>query len=237
MAPIVTVPVPPFFEPGAPPRLIPHLIVETDIDDISPDMVPLLLQDIDMAKPLRRTVRVATPPPRRRSVSVGPARSRASSVAPVENNLGSDDDSSALSSVTDEDDSGSDDEQQPAGEDVVKIPKPAGEVGRPNRGGYKLEDALQWNTARMRVFKSLIHQLVDEHLDPTLSMAGQSERRMRLVRDEAIKRLPDLAMYDQEWPLIDAVKQRLKYTSSKARQHAHEAVSLTAQKKARMQRR
>lgn len=84
-------------------------------------------------------------------------------------------------------------------------------------------------------------------------MAGQSERRMRLVRDEvclhllaehptthmfvqAIKRLPDLAMYDQEWPLIDAVKQRLKYTSSKARQHAHDAVSLTAQKKARTQR-
>lgn len=127
-------------------------------------------------------------------------------MAPVENNLGSDDDSSALSSVTDEDDSGSDDEQQPAGEDVVKIPKPAGEVGRPNRGGYKLEDALQWNTARMRVFKvclvsialrtlltfvsqSLIHQLVDEHLDPTLSMAGQSERRMRLVRDEVCPRL------------------------------------------------
>ncbi|KAL1941691.1 hypothetical protein VTO73DRAFT_7130 [Trametes versicolor] len=236
MAPIVTVPVPPFFEPGAPPRLIPHLIVETNIDDISPDMVPLLLQDIDMTKPLRRTVRVATPPPRRRSVSAGPARSRASSAAPVESHPGSDDDSSVLSSVTDEEDSGSDDEQQPGGEGVVKIPKPAGEVGRPNRGGYKLEDALQWNTARMRLFKNLIHKLVDDHLDPTLSMAGQSERRMRLVREEAIKRLPDLAMYDQEWPLIDAVKQRLKYTSSKARQHAHDTVSLTAQKKARTQR-
>lgn len=157
MAPIVSVPAPPFFEPGAPPRLVPHLIVETDIDDISPDMIPILLQDIDMTKPLRRNVRVLTPPPRRRSVSAGPTRSRASSKAPADNSPGSDDDSSVLSSVPeddeDEEESVSDDEELLAGEDVVKIPKPAGEVGRPNRGGYKLEDALQWNTAQMRVFK------------------------------------------------------------------------------------
>ncbi|KAI0667813.1 hypothetical protein C8Q78DRAFT_1081699 [Trametes maxima] len=262
MAPIAA-PAPPFYEPGAPPRVVPLLIVETDIAELSPNIVSTLHQDIDMSQPARRTVRVAasppparvaaSPPPRRqRSVSVGPAprRQRSVSVGPASTRLrapskgpelrasskppevqevanddpDSDCDSaSALSSIPEDEEN----------DDVMKIPKPAGEVGRPNRGGYKLEDALQWSAARMRTFKAVINQLVDKHLDATLSLAGQSESRMRLVRSEAVERLPALEVYEQEWPVVDAVKQRLKYTSSKARQAVQDAVSKIGQPRTR----
>ncbi|KAI0677377.1 hypothetical protein C8Q78DRAFT_1065935 [Trametes maxima] len=226
MAPIAA-PAPPFYEPSAPPRVVPLLIVETDIAELSPNIVSTLHQDIDMSQPARWTVRVAalpppahvaaSPPPRRqRSVSVGPAstRLRAPSKGPELRA------SSKPPEVQEND-------------DVMKIPKPAGEVGRPNRGGYKLEDALQWSAARMRTFKAVINQLVDKHLDATLSLAGQSESRMRLVRSEAVERLPALEVYEQEWPVVGAVKQRLKYTSSKARQAVQDAVSKIGQPRTR----
>ncbi|KAI0368516.1 hypothetical protein BV20DRAFT_948015 [Pilatotrama ljubarskyi] len=234
-----TTPVSPFFEVSAPPRPQPLLVVQTDILDLSPDVKPLLHQDIDMSPP-RRIVRVATPPPRaatpsarRRSLSAGPppSRSRASSRAPeeYESGDGSGGDSLSLTSVS-HDDNEDDNIVAAATEDAVKIPKPAGEVGRPNRGGYQLEDALNWSTARMHVFKGVINKLVDQHLDPTLLYAGQLDTKLRLVRKEAVKRLPDLEMYAMEWPVMDAVKMHLKYTSSKAHQHAHDAVSLKTQK-------
>ncbi|KAI0640380.1 hypothetical protein C8Q79DRAFT_1015329 [Trametes meyenii] len=274
MAPTATASAPPFYEPGAPPCVIPLLIVETDIPELSPDVVPTLHQDIDMSQPVRRTVHVAAsppphhtrihasppPPPARiaaspasrhqRSVSVGPASTRlrasskgpeprasskapeprASSKAPEAEGVANDDpdsdcdSGSALSSIPEDEDA---DEQNH--DIVMKIPKPAGEVSCLNRGGYKLEDALQWSAARMRTFKAVINQLVDKHLDATLSIAGQSESRMCLVRAEAVERLPALEMYKQEWLVVDAVKQRLKYTSSKARQAVQDAVAKIGQ--------
>ncbi|KAI0641415.1 hypothetical protein C8Q79DRAFT_919473 [Trametes meyenii] len=230
MAPTATASAPPFYEPGAPPRVIPLLIVETDIPELSPDVVPTLHQDIDMSQPVRRTLRVAASPPPHHT----PPAPRASSKAPEAEGVANDDPDSdcdggsALSSIPEDEDA---DEQNH--DDVMKIPKPAGEVGRPNRGGYKLEDALQWSAARMRTFKAVINQLVDKHLDATLSIAGQSESRMRLVRAEAVERLPALEMYEQEWPVLDAVKQRLKYTSSKARQAVQDAVAKIGQPRTR----
>jgi hypothetical protein len=44
-----------------------------------------------------------------------------------------------------------------------KIPKPDGEAGRPNRGGYNLESALKWDTNRFKTFKVRSH-LSDEIL-------------------------------------------------------------------------
>lgn len=35
----------------------------------------------------------------------------------------------------------------------MKIAKPAGEVGCPGHGGYKLKRLVQWNTTQMRAFK------------------------------------------------------------------------------------
>ena len=46
-----------------------------------------------------------------------------------------------------------------------------------------------------------------------------------------MKRLPELERYEQEWPVTDAIKLRLKYTSSKARKHAQESVSTSSGRK------
>ncbi|KAJ3001881.1 hypothetical protein NUW54_g6159 [Trametes sanguinea] len=124
-----------------------------------------------------------------------------------------------------------DDEDMQLGGDVIEIPKPAGEVGRPNRGGYKLEGVMECSPGRM----SMINHLVAENLDATRSYSGQSDKKLLTVREEALKRMPELAKYEQAWPVTDAVKMRLKYTSAKARQHAQRAVSPTS--KSRAQRR
>ncbi|OCH84647.1 hypothetical protein OBBRIDRAFT_839551 [Obba rivulosa] len=193
-----------------------------------------------MSKPARRVVhmRVPSPPVRRRSVSTGPAssRPRVPSKAPQDSDsTDQSDEESSLTSFSDGSDDNDGDTPQHTDENVMKIAKPAGEVGCPNRGGYKLEDVIQWNTSWMRIFKSLINRLVDEHLDAMRSFMGQSDKQLHMVHDEAVKFLPDLGTYDQEWPVTDAVKLRLKYTSAKARQHAQDAVSM-ATKKTRVQR-
>lgn len=148
MAPITTVSVPAFFEPGAPPPPMPLLVIETDIVDLCPDVVPLRHLDIDMVKPMH-IVRVCPPPSsslRHRSASAAPKpQSQDSDVANTS------DDESPLSSLSDESDD--DDEDMQLGGDVIEIPKPAGEVGRPNRGGYKLEGVMECSPGRMVLFK------------------------------------------------------------------------------------
>ncbi|KAI0348985.1 hypothetical protein OH77DRAFT_1507583 [Trametes cingulata] len=144
--------------------------------------------------------------------------SRASSMAPDDyDSDGSSGVDLSLSSVPDDDNDDDDNGTKPITEDALEIHKLA---GSPKRGGYKLEDALH-----------VIHNLVEVHLDPTRSFAGQSDRRSRIIRDETVQRVPDLGMYEQEWPATGAVQPRLKFTSSKAGQNAHDAVPMAPQKK------
>ncbi|KAI0640275.1 hypothetical protein C8Q77DRAFT_1069990 [Trametes polyzona] len=103
----------------------------------------------------------------------------------------------------------------------LKIPKPPGEAGRPGRGGYSLEQVLDWPPTRLKQFKKTIAKLINEHLNPTYSFSGQSLASVRLVREEALKHFPELGDYQNEWPITDAVKLRLKYTSARARKAAH----------------
>jgi hypothetical protein len=53
---------------------------------------------------------------------------------------------SALSSI-ESDDSGGKDGDKSGGKDGSKIPKPAGEAGRPRSGGYNLKEVLGWTKA------------------------------------------------------------------------------------------
>ena len=46
-----------------------------------------------------------------------------------------------------------------------------------------------------------------------------------------MSKFPELDQYENAWPIMDAIKQRLKYTSSKARKHAHDAVAPEAPKR------
>ena len=63
-------------------------------------------------------------------------------------------------SITNSDsDSTTSTESEPEFNADMKIAKPAGEVGHPGRGGYSLEQVLDWNPRRMSGFK--VHHLQD----------------------------------------------------------------------------
>ena len=44
-----------------------------------------------------------------------------------------------------------------------KIPKPIGEVGRPGRGGYNLEEQLGWGEEGFKALKVNLYQCIDDH--------------------------------------------------------------------------
>jgi hypothetical protein len=83
-----------------------------------------------------------------------------------------------------------------------KIPKPAGEPGRPGHGGYTLYEALDWNPKaytkfkvrsdivplalqiNSRIPKKHVHSLVEDHLDITKCASAQSPALLKVVRDK-----------------------------------------------------
>jgi hypothetical protein len=83
-----------------------------------------------------------------------------------------------------------------------KIPKPAGEPGRPGRGGYTLHEALEWNPKAYTKFKvrevyrhqhcksnsqtpkKHMHQLIQDHLDTTKCASAQSPVLLKVVRNK-----------------------------------------------------
>ncbi|KAG6376545.1 hypothetical protein JVT61DRAFT_2541 [Boletus reticuloceps] len=97
--------------------------------------------------------------------------------------------------------------------DDSKIPKPQGEPGRPGRGGYTLESALDWNHNAY----TITYRLIDEHLDTTKCASAQSPALIKVVCDKAMVAFPDLENYSNVWPVNDMIMMRLKYTSSRAR--------------------
>ncbi|PIL35885.1 hypothetical protein GSI_01545 [Ganoderma sinense ZZ0214-1] len=221
-----SVPIPFWYQPASPPTPHPLLASETDIPGLCFDVGPLSREEVDMSKrsalPIRtlKTVRA-------RTTTFDVLRS----ATPAGDHTSS---TPEHGSVTDSDsDSAGSTESEPESQDDadMKIPKPSGEVGRPGRGGYSLEQVLNWNPRHMSEFKKMINKLVGECLDPTRSVSGQSLSRVAVLRDKALNKFPELDQYENLWPVTDAVKQRLKYTSSKARKHAHDAVTTEAVKK------
>ncbi|KIJ31077.1 hypothetical protein M422DRAFT_70921 [Sphaerobolus stellatus SS14] len=97
------------------------------------------------------------------------------------------------------------------------ISKPPGEAGRPGRGGYNLQAALDWDAKNFKILKTFIHKLVERHLDTSRSYAAQSDKFIHIVRDSATEKFPKLNEYEGVWPAIDIIKMRLKYTSTPKR--------------------
>ncbi|KIK33157.1 hypothetical protein CY34DRAFT_18549 [Suillus luteus UH-Slu-Lm8-n1] len=98
-----------------------------------------------------------------------------------------------------------------------KIPKPAGEPGRPGHGGYTLYEALDWNPRAYTKFKKYMHSLVEDHLDTTKCASAQSPALLKVVCDKALDNFLDLGNYSNLWPVNDLIMMRLKYTSGRAR--------------------
>ncbi|KAH9940339.1 hypothetical protein B0H21DRAFT_580047 [Amylocystis lapponica] len=109
------------------------------------------------------------------------------------------------------------------------IAKPAGEAGRPNRGGYTLNDVLKesgWSEKHITLFKDKVKECADAHLDTSAPYTRQEQAAMRDFKaammdewkagDGGRRGLPDLADYAHMWPLTDQVKAYLKYSSTKS---------------------
>ncbi|KAI0083232.1 hypothetical protein BDY19DRAFT_998732, partial [Irpex rosettiformis] len=100
---------------------------------------------------------------------------------------------------------------------VGLITKPAGEAGRPGRGGYNLRDALGWTATDFNQLKTKVDRLINKHLNTKISFAKQKKTGITTVVERAVEGTPILAKYADHWPLIDLLKLRLKYLSSKGK--------------------
>jgi hypothetical protein len=129
-------PFPPLYEPGLPPLPLFVLTSQTDIF-YNPLRSTTITANEELPLNLRTQRHRSVPP-----ISKSSGVVRFHSVPASRNDSAPEDSDSSLSSLSS--DSGSDTDE--ADEDGnKKIPKPAGEAGRPGRGGYTLRVALGWN--------------------------------------------------------------------------------------------
>ncbi|KAI6095614.1 hypothetical protein EDD16DRAFT_1719419 [Pisolithus croceorrhizus] len=164
----------------------------------------------------KMAARLGSPYPKRAPSQAGSASSTPSNSSEEEGTSSSDDESTSSTQSA----------------EASKIPKPPGEPGRPGRGGYTLETALDWNQKAYSKFKKHIHALIDEHLDTTKCLSAQDPALLRVVRQKAIDKFPDLEDYSNCWPVNDMIMMRLKYTSSRARRQETE-MTVSKKKKAK----
>ncbi|EIN03340.1 hypothetical protein PUNSTDRAFT_139645 [Punctularia strigosozonata HHB-11173 SS5] len=118
---------------------------------------------------------------------------------------------------TDDEDEESRDDPPAIDDGRARIPKPLGEVGRPDRGGYSLRAVLAPTPTLYQDLIRLARQLVTKHLSPAICYSRQSKRNLAEALSDGASQLPVLNDYVDCWPLVDALRMRLKYTSSKAK--------------------
>jgi len=123
---------------------------------------------------------------------------------------------SPLTSVSSE----SDELESEEGAVSTKIPKPPGTVGRPQSGGYNLQDKLGWNDRTYQNIISLVHKLAKTRLDIAKSFLKQDKKKIKQICDAVRKEYPILKDYVRDWPTHDMLKLHLKYTSETARRSA-----------------
>ncbi|KAI6103482.1 hypothetical protein F5141DRAFT_1217131 [Pisolithus sp. B1] len=103
----------------------------------------------------------------------------------------------------------------------ANIPKLAGEVGQPGRGGYNLEEHLKWPYKEMHELKQVIHAVVKKYLDMMKSRTFQDLEAVRKAR-QCFLQLND---YENFWPVLDLIHLHLKYPSLRHRQRHQREIS------------
>ncbi|KAG2125767.1 hypothetical protein DEU56DRAFT_916383 [Suillus clintonianus] len=225
--------VPPFYdsEPGAPPPLPPMLTDQLELFGNANRRPTTLITD-EILVPQASIISTArasssTPAPefklakqmrKHSDHSTSPYTKKVTSTHSHSRMPSPSDSSGASDSFSDSDSSTS----SASSSEDSKIPKPAGEPGRPGRGGYTLREALDWNPKAYAKFKRSMHSLIDNHLDTTKCASGQSPALLEVVRGKALDNFPDLDNYNNLWPVNDLIMTRLKYTSGRARRKVGE---------------
>ena len=138
----------PLYEPGAPPPPLPLLTAQTDLKN------PLRSSTLTNAEILpKRAVESQTTRRHTKVMLSHPSPSPGSDSPPGSDTSGSD-----LSEISESDSADLDD---------AKIPKPAGEAGRPGRGGYNLEVTLDWNPKafkKLKVRSLIVSNLISDEM-------------------------------------------------------------------------
>jgi len=133
--------IPPFFEPGAPPPTLPILLAQTEVGATDIPVKLLAQEEIGSGPTVARSSRSMLryhPYPKS-------TRKQHPSLKPQANPTHDDDAPSGIAvNETDSELTSVTDSEIESESDTPLIPKPDGEAGRPNRGGYNLEKALEW---------------------------------------------------------------------------------------------
>ncbi|GAW06729.1 hypothetical protein LENED_008673 [Lentinula edodes] len=100
-------------------------------------------------------------------------------------------------------------------DDDLLIPKPPGEVGRPNRGGYSLYPVLGWPKKKYDKVKDFINDMVEQHMNCELPMTAQRRADVKKVQIEAVAKFGFLKEYSGLWVVDDFIRNHLKYQKGK----------------------
>lgn len=138
----------PFFKPSAPPPTLPIPLAQTELGTLTCIPGKVLAQEEISRLHSRADVSSAPAVNLQHPPYMKPILQRSNRLKPTTKPtaLPARYESPSTSSESSSEESDSDDEQ---------IPKPSGEAGRPGRGGYNLEDALDWDPkdfAKLKVF-------------------------------------------------------------------------------------
>ncbi|KAJ3753452.1 hypothetical protein EV360DRAFT_74507 [Lentinula raphanica] len=109
--------------------------------------------------------------------------------------------------------------EQDSDDDDLLIPKPPGEVGRLNRGGYSLFPVLGWPKKKYDKVKLFINDLVEKHLDCTAPMSDQpleSVKKVRAQESQAVEKFIFLKDYRGLWVVDDFIQREIGETHSRS---------------------
>ncbi|KJA14388.1 hypothetical protein HYPSUDRAFT_208735 [Hypholoma sublateritium FD-334 SS-4] len=107
------------------------------------------------------------------------------------------------------DDSGASDSDERGG---FLIPKPPGEAGRANSGGYNLQEKLGWDEKRFKEFTTYINETSEKLLVPNLCFSKQEPKALEKVFRMTAKEFKIEDAYEKDWLIREAYKLHLKYT-------------------------
>ncbi|KAF8878984.1 hypothetical protein CPB84DRAFT_1852221 [Gymnopilus junonius] len=101
-----------------------------------------------------------------------------------------------------------------------KVAKPPGKAGRKNCGGFNLEKALGWDEEKYNMLTKCVNELATEKLDVKKCFSKQKPEIVQNVIQIVMRKLKIFDVYVSDWPVHEALKLRLKYTSEIARKQA-----------------
>ncbi|THU99065.1 hypothetical protein K435DRAFT_795222 [Dendrothele bispora CBS 962.96] len=104
---------------------------------------------------------------------------------------------------------------------TASMPKPDGENGRPNRGGYALKQVLGWEEKDYKAAQKLVRKLVDTNLAGRvhLPFTSQPREKLDIVRTKMLEQFPALGSYRGQWATDDFIKSALKYRQTRVKKN------------------